>query len=134
LQGNVPGCSGEISVVVAAAIALTLLIALVPGRLGQLLRLGLQQFVEGFLYAASYQFFDLTLDYFLVKMYNLFGHGLLSPFRMVCRDFILPEGCKPCLFLTTFQFAKLIVPYLVFTSIFDQHIQIAVSSKILETA
>ena len=42
----------------AAAIALTLLIALVPGRLGQLLRLDLQQFVEGFLYAASYQFFD----------------------------------------------------------------------------
>ena len=36
---------------------------------------------------------------------------MLSPFRMVCRDFILPEGCKPCLFLTTFQFAKLIVPY-----------------------
>ena len=30
---------------------------------------------------------------------------------MVCRDFILPEGCKPCLLLSTFQFAKLIVPY-----------------------
>src|SRR5699024_1482476 len=103
--------SSDLAVVVAAAVALALLIALVPGRLGQLLRLGLQQFVEGFLYAASYQFFDLTLDYFLVKLYNLFGHGLLSPFRMVCRDFILPEGCKPCLFLTTFQFAKLIVPY-----------------------
>jgi len=26
---------------------------------------------------------------------------------MVCRYFILPEGCKPCLFL----FAQLIVPY-----------------------
>ena len=38
-------------------------------------------------------------------------HGLLSPFRMVCRDFILPEGCKPCLFLSAFHFAKLIVPY-----------------------
>ena len=23
---------------------------------------------------------------------------MLSPFRMVCRDFILPEICKPCLF------------------------------------
>ena len=22
----------------------------------------------------------------------------LSPFRMVCRNFILPEFCKPCLF------------------------------------
>ena len=50
----------------AAAIALTLLIALVPGRLGQLLRLGLQQFVEGFLYAASYQLFELPLDNFLI--------------------------------------------------------------------
>ena len=36
---------------------------------------------------------------------------MLSPFRMVCRDFILPEFCKPCLFLSTFQFAKLILPY-----------------------
>ena len=51
--------------------------------------------------------FDLTLDYFFVKLYNLLGHGLLSPFRMVCRNFILPEICKPCLFI----FAKLIVPY-----------------------
>ena len=31
---------------------------------------------------------------------------------MVCRDFILPEFCKPCLFLSSFQFAKIIVPYL----------------------
>ena len=30
---------------------------------------------------------------------------------MVCRDFILPEFCKPCLFLSTFQFAKFILPY-----------------------
>ena len=36
---------------------------------------------------------------------------MLSPFRMVCRDFILPEFCKPCLFLSSFQFAKIIVPY-----------------------
>ena len=30
---------------------------------------------------------------------------------MVCRDFILPEICKPCLFFSSFQFAKLIVPH-----------------------
>lgn len=30
---------------------------------------------------------------------------------MVCRNFILPEIYKPCLFLRAFQFAKLIVPY-----------------------
>ena len=51
------------------------------------------------------------LDYFLIQLYNLFRHGLLAPFRMVCRDFILPEGCKPCLLLFAFQFAKIIVPY-----------------------
>ena len=95
----------------AAAVALTLLITLVPGRLGQFLSLGLQQFVEGFLYAASYQLLQIALDYFLVQLYNLLGHGLLSPFRMVCCDFILPECCKPCLLLYTFQFAKIIVPY-----------------------
>ena len=50
----------------AAAIALSLLIALVPGRLGQLLRLGLQQFVEGFLYASAYKFLELPLDNFFV--------------------------------------------------------------------
>ena len=52
LQGNVPGCSGEIPVVVAAPVPLVLLITLVPGSLGQFLRLGLQQFVESFLYTA----------------------------------------------------------------------------------
>ena len=35
----------------------------------------------GFPYAASYQLFDLTLDYFFVKLYNFFRHGLLSPFE-----------------------------------------------------
>ena len=63
----------------AAAVPLALLITLVPGSLGQLLCLGLQQFVESFLNAASYQLLDLTLDYFLVKLYNLLKHGLLSP-------------------------------------------------------
>ena len=66
LQGNVPGCSGEIPAVVAAAVPLALFIALVPCRLGQPLRLGLQQLVECLLYAASYQLFDLTLDNFFV--------------------------------------------------------------------
>ena len=31
----------------------------------------------------------------------------VSPFECLCRNFILPEICKPCLFI----FAKLIVPY-----------------------
>ena len=32
---------------------------------------------------------------------------------MVCGNFILPEICKPCLFLCLFQFAQLIVHYLI---------------------
>lgn len=79
LEGDIPGSGGEVAVVVAAAVPLALLITLVPGSLGQLLCLGLQQFVESFLNAASYQLLDLTLDYFLVKLYNLLKHGLLSP-------------------------------------------------------
>ena len=43
--------------------------------------------------------------------YNLLRHGLQTPFRMVCGNFILPEFCKPCLFLCIF-FAQLIVPYM----------------------
>ena len=66
LEGDIPRSGGEIAVVVTAAVALALLIALVPGRLGQFLRLGLQQFVEGFLYATSYQLLELALDYFLI--------------------------------------------------------------------
>ena len=81
-----------------AVVALSLLIALVPRRLGQLLYLCLQQFVERFLHTASHKFLDLPLDYFYIQLYNLLRHGLQSPFRMVGHDFILPEGCKLCLF------------------------------------
>ena len=34
---------------------------------------------------------NLTLDYFLVKLYNFLGHSLLSPFRMLCRNSILSK-------------------------------------------
>ena len=64
LQGNIPESCG--AVVVAAPVTLALLITLVPGCLGQLLRPGLQQLVEGFLYAAAYLPLELTLDYVLV--------------------------------------------------------------------
>ena len=103
LEDNVPRTDGKIAAVVVAAITLTLLIALVPGRLSQFLRLGLQQFVECLLYTAPNQFFDLTLDYFIVQLYTLFGYGLLSPFRMMCRNFILSEICQPCLLLSLFN-------------------------------
>ena len=66
LEGDIPGSGGEAAIVVAAAVTLALLIAFVPGRLGQFLRLGLQQFVERFLHAAAHQFLKLPLDNFLV--------------------------------------------------------------------
>ena len=98
----------------AAAAALTLLAALVPGRLGQLLRFGFQQFAQSSFRTASDKFLVLPLDYFLIQLYSLPRHGLLSLFRMVCRNFILPEICKPCLFLCLFQFAQFILLYRIF--------------------
>ena len=65
-----------------AAVALTDLTALVAGCLGQFLSLRFQKLIEGFLHAAADQLFDLPLDYFLVELYNVVGHGLSSPFRM----------------------------------------------------
>ena len=115
MERHVSGGGGKVPVVVAAAVALASLVALVAGSLGQLLRFLLQQFIQRFFHAASDQFLKLTLDYFLVQLYNLLGYGLQTPFRMVCRDFILPEFCKPCLFLYLSQFAQLILPYPFFT-------------------
>ena len=78
LEGDISGSGGEIAVVVAAAIPLTLLITLILPRLAV---------------QSSQAWFAVS-------------------FRMVCRNFILPEFCKPCLFLFSSQFAKLIVHYL----------------------
>ena len=44
----------------------------------------------------------------LVQLYNFLGHGLQTPFRTMCRDFILPEICKPCLFLFSIPFCNLL--------------------------
>ena len=82
MKGHVPGGGSQLSVIVAASITLTGLAALIPGSLGQLLGFGFQQLVQGFLHAATDQFLDLPLDYFLVELYNVVGHGLSSPFRM----------------------------------------------------
>ena len=76
----------------AATVALALLAALVARRLRQLLRLSFQKTVERFLHAPLDQFFDLPLDYFLVYLYISLGHGLRSPFRMLCGNFTLPDN------------------------------------------
>ena len=66
MERNVAGGRGEIPVIVSAAAALPGLAALVASRLRQRLRLLFQQLVQRFFYAASDQFPDLPLDYFLV--------------------------------------------------------------------
>ena len=77
MQGNIPGGGGKLSVIMAAAVALTGLAALVAGSLGQFLRLCVQKLVECLLHAATDQFLDLPLDYFLAPCTMLLD--------MVCR-------------------------------------------------
>ena len=113
VERNVTGGGGEIPVVVAAAVALTGLAALIAGGLRQGLRLLLQQLVQGFLHAAADQFLDLPLDNFLIQLYNFLGHSLLSPFRMVCGNFILPEPASYVFFYALFNLRKLL--YIIFS-------------------
>ena len=82
MECYIPGSGGKISVIMTAAVALASLAALVAGCLGQFLRLCVQKIVECLLHAAADQLLDLPLDYFLVELYNVVGHGLSSPFRM----------------------------------------------------
>lgn len=66
LESDIPGSSGEVAVVVAAALALALLITFVPSRLSGVICLGFQRLVESFLYATAHQFLEFALDYGLV--------------------------------------------------------------------
>ena len=52
--------------------------------------------------------YELPLDNFFIKLYNFLGHSLLSPFRMVCRDFILPEPASYVFFYAVFNLRKLL--------------------------
>ena len=110
MERDVAGGCGKVAVIVAAAVALTGLAALIAGGLRQRLRLLLQQLVQGLLHAAANQFLDLPLDNFLIQLYNFLGHSLLSPFRMVCRDFILPEPASYVFFYALFNLRKLLEP------------------------
>ena len=108
MERDVAGGRGEVAVIVAAAVALTGLTALVAGGLCQGLHLLLQQLVQGFLHAAADQFLDLPLDNFLIQLYNFLGHSLLSPFRMVCGNFILPEPASYVFFYVFFNLRNLL--------------------------
>ena len=108
MERDVTGGCGKIPVVVAAAVGLTGLAALIAGGLRQGLRLLFQQLVQGFLHAAADQFLELPLDTFLIKLYNFLGHSLLSPFRMVSRNFILPEPASYVFFFALFNLRNLL--------------------------
>ena len=120
VERNVTGGRGKVSVIVSAAVALTGLAALIAGRLRQGLRLLFQQLVQGFLHAAANQFLDLALDNFLIQLYNFLGHSLLSPFRMVCGNFILPEPASYVFFYAIFNLRKLFYLIAVFLRRFNQ--------------
>ena len=87
----------------SAAIALALLISLILNCLSQFFCLSFQQFVKGFLYAASDPLFDLTLDYLLVKPCNLFRHGLLSPFKWFVATSFYQESANHVSFYLLFN-------------------------------
>ena len=53
MERNIAGGRGKVAVIVAAAVALTSLVALVAGGLRQRLCLLLQQLVQGLLYTSS---------------------------------------------------------------------------------
>ena len=108
MERDVAGCCGEVAVIVAASVALTGLAALIAGGLRQGLRLLLQQLVQGFFHVAANQFFELPLDNFLIQLYNFLGQSLLSPFRMVCGNFILPEPACYVFFYAFFNLHKLL--------------------------
>jgi len=69
MKRDISGGSGKIPVIVAAAVALASLISLIPGCLREFLCLLLQQLMRLF-HTAADQFLDLTLDNFLVQLYN----------------------------------------------------------------
>ena len=63
---------------------------------------------EGYLHAAADQFLDLTLDNFIVQMYNFLRHRSLSPFECLCGNFILPEPASYVFFYAFSNLRKLL--------------------------
>lgn len=106
---NISRSGSEVAAVVPAAIALVLLIALVPGYLS--LFLSLQQLVESFLYAASHQILELLLD-------NSSFSFIIS--SAMVHDFILLEFCKSYFFSSIFNLRNLYY-FILKYSIHDQH-------------
>lgn len=66
LEGDVPGSGVKITAVMAAAVALALLVALIPGRMGQFLRLGLRNSLRVSSMLLRISSLNCSLDNFLV--------------------------------------------------------------------
>ena len=70
MERDISGGSGKIPVIVAAAVPLASLISLIAGCLREFLCLLLQQLIQCFFHTAADQFLELTLDNFLVQLYQ----------------------------------------------------------------
>ena len=100
---------------------------------GSALNGSLQRLVAGFLYASPHQLLPLPPDNFFVSPYNIFGHGMLSLFRMVCRGFILPEICKPCLFICFFNLRNLFYPIVAISALYAAYSHLTNTQRRLVT-
>ena len=118
MKRYLPGGRGQPTVIVPAAIALSILAALIPCRLCQLVRLRFQQVIQRFFHAPAYKFPDFPLDYFLVQCYNFLGYGLRLLSNVCLATSFYQMTLTLSLVLGTvfnppvLEFAQLIVPYL----------------------
>lgn len=105
VQGHIAGRGGYVALIMTATVRLLPLAALIPRRLGQPLCLGFQWAMECLLYAAPYQFLDLTRDYFFVRLYIFLD--------MVFR--LLSEWCVVTSFYQGLQTMSPFIPFFIYT-------------------
>ena len=130
MKRYLPGGRGQPTVIVPAAIPLSILAALIPCRLGQPVRLRFQQVIQRFFHAPAYKFPDFPLDYFLVQCYNFLGHGLRLLSNVCLATSFYQMTLTLSLVLGTvfnppvLEFAQLIVPYHKTVSLISETLQI----------
>ena len=102
MKRYLPGGRGQPTVIVPAAIPLSILAALIPCRLGQPVRLRFQQVIQRFFHAPAYKFPDFPLDYFLVQCYNLPDDADLVPCFWGLFSILLFRNLRNLLYLIRF--------------------------------
>lgn len=100
--------------------------AVAPGLLVQLTDDGWRDLVASYCFhdifhAVTNQFLDLPLDYFLIYLYNFLGYSLLSPFRMLCRNFILSRTANYVSFYVLFNLCNLLYLIKIPTNLVSAH-------------